>query len=47
MDYKRAFATNKYLMIGGILSMLAALLHVAVIFGGPDWYRFFRAGEYS
>jgi hypothetical protein len=23
----------------------AALLHVGVIFGGPDWYRFFGAGE--
>jgi len=26
--------------------MLAALLHVMVIFGGPDWYRFFGAGEH-
>ena len=25
--------------------MLAALLHVAIIMGGPDWYRFFGAGE--
>ncbi len=24
---------------------MAALLHVAIIFGGPDWYRFFGAGE--
>jgi hypothetical protein len=23
----------------------ASLLHVACIFGGPDWYRFFGAGE--
>lgn len=23
----------------------AALLHVAIIIGGPDWYRFFGAGE--
>ena len=25
--------------------MLAAVLHILVIFGGPDWYRFFGAGE--
>lgn len=25
--------------------MLAALLHVGVIIGGPGWYRFFGAGE--
>jgi putative oxidoreductase len=24
---------------------VAALLHLAVIAGGPDWYRFFGAGE--
>lgn len=23
----------------------AALLHVAIVLGGPDWYRFFGAGE--
>lgn len=33
------------LMAGGGLSLAAALLHVAVIFGGPGWYRFFGAGE--
>lgn len=27
------------------LNFLAALTHVAVIFGGADWYRFFGAGE--
>ena len=27
------------------MSVLAALLHIACIFGGPDWYRFFGAGE--
>ena len=32
-------------MIGGWLSVLAALLHIACILGGPDWYRFFGAGE--
>jgi hypothetical protein len=27
------------------LSAVAALLHIAIIFGGPDWYRRFGAGE--
>lgn len=36
---------NTLLLIGGTLSILAALAHVAIIFGGPDWYRFFGAGE--
>lgn len=36
---------NSWLVIGGCLSLLAALLHLAVIIGGPDWYRFFGAGE--
>lgn len=34
-----------FLILAGSLSALAALLHLAVIFGGPDWYRFFGAGE--
>jgi hypothetical protein len=37
--------TNPWLIAGGTLSALAALLHVAIVFGGPDWYRFFGAGE--
>lgn len=36
---------NKFLLTGGILSILAALLHIAIIIGGPDWYRTFGAGE--
>jgi hypothetical protein len=32
-------------MAGAALSAAAALLHVGVIAGGPDWYRFFGAGE--
>ena len=36
---------NRMLGFGAALSALAALLHVAVIAGGPDWYRFFGAGE--
>ncbi|HEX8660509.1 MAG TPA: hypothetical protein VF686_01490, partial [Brevundimonas sp.] len=36
---------NPALVIGGVLSVLASLLHIACIFAGPDWYRFFGAGE--
>lgn len=36
---------STWLLIGGELSVAAALLHIACIFGGPDWYRFFGAGE--
>ena len=36
---------NRWLLAGAALSALAALLHLAVIAGGPDWYRFFGAGE--
>jgi hypothetical protein len=36
---------NYWLIIGGILSAIAALMHIAIIIGGPDWYRFFGAGE--
>lgn len=36
---------QKLLIAGGILSLVASFLHIAVIIGGPDWYRFFGAGE--
>lgn len=36
---------HRLLLIGGWLSVIAALLHIACIFGGGDWYRFFGAGE--
>jgi hypothetical protein len=36
---------NPWLVAGGLLSLAAALLHLAVIAGGPDWYRFVGAGE--
>ncbi|HYN47164.1 MAG TPA: hypothetical protein VES64_10780 [Allosphingosinicella sp.] len=36
---------NRWLVAGGTLSAAAAVLHIAIIFGGPDWYRFFGAGE--
>ena len=36
---------NKWLVTAGMMSAAAALLHVATIAGGPEWYRFFGAGE--
>lgn len=36
---------NWWLIVGGCLSAAAAVLHLAVIVGGPNWYRFFGAGE--
>jgi hypothetical protein len=35
----------QWLIVGGWLSVVAALLHIGCIIGGPDWYRFFGAGE--
>jgi hypothetical protein len=37
--------TNYWLILGGYLSAAAAMVHIAIIIGGPDWYRFFGAGE--
>ena len=34
-----------WLTIGGGLTLAAAVLHVACIIGGAEWYRFFGAGE--
>jgi hypothetical protein len=36
---------NIPLILGAVLSGIAALLHICVIFGGPAWSRFFGAGE--
>lgn len=36
---------NIWLIVGGCLSVAASVLHIGVILGGPDWYRFFGAGE--
>ena len=33
------------LLVAAWMSVAASLLHLAVIVGGPDWYRFFGAGE--
>lgn len=34
-----------WLMLGAGLSSIAAIMHIGIIFGGGDWYRFFGAGE--
>ncbi len=34
-----------YLKLAGILSFIASALHLAIIVGGPSWYRLFGAGE--
>lgn len=36
---------NSWLIAAAALSAVAALLHVAIVFGGAPWYRFFGAGE--
>jgi hypothetical protein len=36
---------NTFLVVGGALSALAALLHLGCIAFGASWYRFFGAGE--
>jgi hypothetical protein len=36
---------NYPLLLGAWLSLLAGLLHIAIIIGGAEWYRFFGAGE--
>lgn len=38
-------ARNPALVFGGWLSVAASLLHIGCVIGGPDWYRFFGAGE--
>ena len=37
--------SSRFLLFGGLLTGVVALLHVAIILGGPPWYRFFGAGE--
>ncbi|WP_395342073.1 hypothetical protein PN836_020760 [Ningiella sp. W23] len=43
MEYK--LKTNHFLIIAASLSFIASLLHIACIFGGPDWYLFFGSGQ--
>ena len=37
--------SRRWLLAGGVLTGIASLLHLAIILGGPEWYRFFGAGE--
>lgn len=34
-----------WLIAAGWMSLAASFMHIACIIGGPDWYRFFGAGE--
>ena len=36
---------NRYLLLAGIATWTASLLHIAIVIGGGEWYRFFGAGE--
>ena len=36
---------RRWLLYGGVFTGGAAVLHLAIIAGGPEWYRFFGAGE--
>lgn len=36
---------NKYLVLAGCSSFSIAFLHIVIIIGGGDWYRFFGTGE--
>lgn len=34
---------KRYLYLAGIAAAAGAALHIAILFGGPDWYAFFGA----
>jgi len=34
---------KRYLILAGIAASAGAALHIAILFGGPDWYAFFGA----
>ena len=34
---------GKHLFWTGLIAIAGALLHIAIMFGGPDWYAFFGA----
>jgi len=36
---------NYNLMLAGILTMVVGVLHLIIIIGGSEWYRFFGLGE--
>ncbi len=37
--------TNPYLLAAALACFAAALAHLGIIVGGPEWYRWFGAGE--
>jgi hypothetical protein len=36
---------KNYLVFVGVVATAGALLHIAILFGGPDWYAFFGAPQ--
>lgn len=36
---------KRYIILTGIVALIGALLHIAIMIGGPDWYAFFGAPE--
>ena len=36
---------KNYLVFVGVAAVAGALLHIAILFGGPDWYAFFGAPQ--
>lgn len=36
---------RRLLLLAGVATAIASLLHLAILWGGPPWYRFFGAGE--
>ncbi|MGH8049979.1 MAG: hypothetical protein ACREPB_04895 [Arenimonas sp.] len=36
---------KRYIILTGIIALIGALLHIAIMIGGPDWYAFFGAPE--
>lgn len=45
MPHSNWLSANPWLLAAAGLSLLGALLHIACIIGGPDWYRAMGAGE--
>ncbi|WP_373493109.1 hypothetical protein [Aquiflexum sp.] len=40
-----SYMNNRQLYWAGILTALIAIIHIGIVIGGPEWYRFFGAGE--
>jgi hypothetical protein len=45
MPHSDWLSANPWLLAAAGLSLLGAVLHIACIIGGPDWYRAMGAGE--